>query len=290
MDQAERLRALVREKLDKPQEMPGRSISIYTIASGKGGVGKTSVAVNLAIALQQRGKRVLIIDADLGMANVDVMLGLLPRYTLYDVVAHGRLLRDTILTGPYDMKILPGGSGIMELATLDVEQHKSISEQFLTLEGIDTIFIDTAAGISKNLLSFIAFSHELILVTSPEPTAITDAYSVIKVLAQYGLKKNIKVIVNRSVSLELARTTFENLNKTTDTFLHTRLESLGCIPDDPKVVQAVMVQEPFLLQYPGCPASRSINEIADRLIGMPGSRSRIQSIKEVYSRLVKVFS
>lgn len=289
MDQAERLRDLVKEKLNISKTPPKHNVDIYSIASGKGGVGKTNIVINLAIALQQRGKKVLIIDADLGLANVDVILGLLPKYTLYDVLVRGRPLEEAILTGPHGIKILPGGSGVMELANLDMDQHKSLAEDFLAFKDIDIILIDTGAGISKNLLSFITFSHELIMVTNPEPTAITDAYSVIKVLAQFKLERNIKLIVNRSSSQESATATFEKLNKTSDNFLQVKLEDFGYILDDTKVAQAVMAQEPFYLLYPNSNASKCIDQLADKLIGAREKSRRLTSIKDVYKRLLKVF-
>lgn len=287
MDQAENLRLLMKKNLALSTKLK-HSIGIYTIASGKGGVGKTNVVVNLAIALQRRGKKVLIIDADLGMANVDVILGLYPQSTLYDVLFHGKSFKETIINGPEGIKILPGGSGIMELATLSVEKQEAIVDEFLTLEDIDTILIDTGAGISKNLLSFITFSQELIIITTPEPTALTDAYSLIKVLAKYKLKKKIKVIINKSPNEVSAINTFEKLQKTADAFLRIGLENIGYIIEDTRVVHSVMKQRPFILQYPQSIASKCIDTIANKILGQRNSRE-INSIQEVLNRLLKVF-
>lgn len=289
MDQAERLRRLVREKLEGPKPELSRSIEIFTITSGKGGVGKTNIAVNLAIALQRRGKRVLIIDADLGMANVDVVLGLYPKHTLYDVLFHEYPLKDTVIEGFEGIKILPGGSGIMEMATLDVQQQEKVARQFLAFEDIDVILIDTGAGISKNSLSFIAFSQELILITTPEPTSLTDAYSVIKILVKYNLKKNIKVIVNRCPDAASGENTFEKLNNTSKIFLNKPLEKMGYIMEDAKVVQSVMNQVPFIIRHPHCNASKCIEQIADEFTGIKGGISKLSSIQQVYHRLLKVF-
>lgn len=287
MDQAAHLRTLIKQNFElsissKP------SIAIYTIASGKGGVGKTNLVVNLAIALQKKGKKVLIIDADLGMANVDVILGLYPKSTLYDVFFHRKSFKEIIINGPAGIKILPGGSGIMEMATLSLEKQEKIACEFSTLEGIDTILIDTGAGISKNLLSFITFSQELILLTTPEPTALTDAYSLIKVLSEYKLKKKIKVIINKSPNKSSAIHTFKKLQKTTNTFLQIHLESIGYIIEDVRVIHSVMNQIPFVIEYPQCIASKCIDTIADKILGQKSS-IEIKSIQQVFNRLLKVF-
>lgn len=177
----------------------------------------------------------------------------------------------------------------MELATLDIDQHKSLAEEFYALDDIDIILIDTGAGISMNLLSFITFSHELIIVTNPEPTAITDAYSLVKVLCQYNLKRNTKVIVNKSSSEQAAKKTFEKLSKTADQFLQSKIEDFGYILDDTRVTHAVMAQEPFLLLHPNSNASKCINKIADNFIGRANKNRRLTTVKDVYKRLLKVF-
>ena len=295
MDQAERLRDLVRArgKSANSETSTDGAIKIYTVFSGKGGVGKTNITVNLAIAFQRRGKNVLIIDADLGMANVDVILGLYPKHTIYDVLFNKYPLKDTVVTSHDGIRLLPGGSGILELTTLDIEQKKAFGEQFLALDDIDIILIDTGAGISKNSLSFISFSQELILVTTPEPTALTDAYSAIKIMTQYKLNKNTKVIVNRCPDSSLAENIYERLNNTSKVFLNKNLERLGHVSNDDKVIQSVMEQTPFIVKFPNCSASKCINKIADDLLGYKGNNkgniNPIFSIHQVYKRLLKVF-
>lgn len=296
MDQAERLRDLVKKSESNLRLKPKRTIKIYTVFSGKGGVGKTNIAVNLAIALQRRGKRVLIIDADLGMANVDVIMGIYPKHTIYDVLFHKFPLKDTVITGYDGVNILPGGSGMLELTMLNMEQKEAFGQQFSTLEDIDVILIDTGAGITKNSLSFVSFSQELILITTPEPTALTDAYSTIKIMKQYKLDKKTKVIVNRCSNSATGEHIYEKLNHTSKAFLNKPLEKLGCVVEDVKVIKSVMEQTPFLVQYPNCSASKCINQIADELIGRSDyydndnyNVSRIYSIRQVYRRLLKVF-
>lgn len=291
MDQAQKLRSRINKNNSVATSNSSKApINIYTIASGKGGVGKTNMVVNLAIALQSKGKKVLIIDADLGLANVDVVMGLYPKYTLYDVLFKDRDLKDAILLGPKGIKILPGGSGMMEMANLSIERQERFAKEFITLEDIDTILIDTGAGLSKNLLSFITFSQEVILVTTPEPTSLTDVYSVIKVLATYKLKKNIKIVINRAQDSKMAKSTFDKLKKTSQAFLLVSLDSLGYVVDDKRVALAVMNQSPFIIDHPSCLASKCINEIADSMIGQKKSQSKIKSVEELYNRFIKVFS
>lgn len=290
MDQAGKLRKLMeKNKGVKEKNKDEKVIEIYTIASGKGGVGKTNLVVNMAISLQKKGRNVLVIDADLGLANVDVILGMYPKYTLYDVLFHNKSLKETIIYGPEGIKVIPGGSGILEMANLDVQKQETILKEFLNLGDVDTILIDTGAGLSKNLLSFITFSQELIVVTTPEPTALTDAYSVIKVLSQYNFKKHIKVVINRVPSRFAAQSTFEKLEVTSKKFLQVDLENLGYILDDIRVVRSVMNQVPFIIQHPHCLASKCIDSITDKFIHEKKQGHQIKTIQEVLNRLIKVF-
>lgn len=288
MDQAKKLRDMVKQNTNNINKVKNE-IKIYTIASGKGGVGKSNVVVNLAISMQKKGKKVLIIDADLGLANIDVLLGLYPEYTLYDVLFKGVSLEDAILKGPDGIKIIPGGSGVMEMASLDIGKQENIAKEFLKLKDIDTILIDTGAGISKNLLSFITFSQEVIIVTTPEPTSLTDAYSVLKVLSQYNLKNNVKVIINRAVDEIKGKRTYDTLRETAHNFLKINLEYIGHIIDDSRVGSSVMEQVPFVIGYPKSLASKCIYSITDKLLGEKESIHKIKTIQEVYNRLIKVF-
>ncbi len=290
-DQAHNLRNLVeqkrKEKIDKI--VNEKDIKVYCIASGKGGVGKTNVVVNLAISLQRKGRKVLIIDADLGMANVDVVLGLFPAVTLFDVFFNNKSLQEAIIEGPEGIKIIPGGSGMIKMTTLDTAQQSKLAEEFIQLDDIDTILIDTGAGISMNLMSFIAFSQEVLIVTTPEPTALTDAYGLLKVISELQLKKSIKVIVNRVSGKDIALFTFERLKNTVEKFLRINLEYAGYIMDDIRVSNAVMDRKAFVLEYPNAVASKCINSISDRMIGKSKNEIRLRTMSEVYNRLIKVF-
>lgn len=176
----------------------------------------------------------------------------------------------------------------MEMATLDVRKQEALAEEFTSLEDVDIILIDTGAGISKNLLSFITFSQELIIITTPEPTALTDAYSLMKVLSQYRLKKNIRVVINRCLNEGVAQNSFIKLLRTSNTFLNIELENLGYILEDQRVAQSIMEQVPFIIKYPKCPASKCMDSITERFLGFNSNR-KIRSIQQVYQRLMKVF-
>lgn len=290
MDQANRLRSMVVQRdINHLQNNMNRNIKIYTIASGKGGVGKTNIAVNMAIAMQKKGQRVMILDADLGLANVDVVLGIYPSITLYDVMFKNKHLNDAVVSGPGGIRIIPGGSGMMEMTKIDGKRQGELAKQFTELEDIDILLIDTGAGISMNQLSFITFSHEVILVTTPEPTSITDVYSVMKIIAELKMKKKVKLIVNKATSSKLAELTYEKLQKTSSNFLGINLEYLGYVVDDVRVVNSVMKQVPFILQYPNCLASQSIERISDRIMGEEVQGTKIRTMSEVYNRLFKIF-
>lgn len=290
-DQAHNLRNLVEQKRKENVEkiLKEKEIKIYCVASGKGGVGKTNVVVNLAISLQRRGRKVLIIDADLGMANVDVILGLYPKVTLFDVFFNNKTLQEAVIDGPEGVKIIPGGSGMIKMTTLDTGQQSKLAEEFIQLEDIDTILIDSGAGISMNLMSFIAFSQEVLVITTPEPTALTDAYGLIKVISELQLKKRIKVIVNRVSGKEIASYTFERLKNTVEKFLKIQLDYMGYILDDIRVSNAVMDRTAFVLGYPNSMASKCIDSISDKMIGKNDNGVRLRTMSEVYNRLIKVF-
>lgn len=288
IDQAHKLRKLIKNSKTN-ENNKDKDIKIYAIASGKGGVGKTNFVVNTAIALQRKGNNVLIIDSDIGFANVDIVLGLTAKYTINDALNNNVPLKDVILKGPEGISIIPGGTGIKEMVNINDEQKVFLAEEFKKLEDIDIILIDTQAGISKNLLAFITFSKEIVIVTTPEPTAITDAYSILKIVDNYKLKKRAKVVINRAKSLTEANKTFDTLKNTAQSFLNIKLENLGYILDDVRVNSSVMYQEPFLIKYPKSSASKCVSVIADKLSDEDNTIYKIGTMHEVYNRLLKVF-
>ncbi|MEA3423161.1 MAG: MinD/ParA family protein [Bacillota bacterium] len=262
---------------------------IFTIASGKGGVGKTNIVVNLAISLQKSGKKVLIFDADLGMANVDILLGIAPKATLYDVMFKGKDIKEVIFDGPEGIKIIPGGSGILELSKLDIMEKRIFVDQFKKLSEFDIVLIDTGAGISMNQMSFITFSDEIILVTTPEPTSITDVYSVIKIIGSLNINKKINVVVNLVNDEKEALNTFGKLNETTNSFLGIKLVYLGHVVNDVRVNNSVMRQKPFIIKYPNSMASLCIDNISKDFLNNNKNKIKAKTIDEMYNRLLKVF-
>ncbi len=240
---------------------------VMAITSGKGGVGKSNLTLNLAMALADRQQRVVVLDADLGLANINIMLGYEPQYTLWDVVQEKVPLRHTIQAGPSGIRIIPGGSGITELASLQSVEISRIIEGFQDLEGeCDWLMIDTGAGISASVLSFVLAADEAIVVTNPEPTALADAYGLIKAVWEAEGAVTLKLVMNRVVQKETGLQMGERLTKLADRVLGKSVEFLGMITEDPNVSRAVLRQEPFWSLYPKSAASQDIGVIADRLL------------------------
>lgn len=242
-----------------------KPVRTITVASGKGGVGKTNVVANLAIALRKAGKEVMIFDADLGLSNVDILLSLSPRYNIRHVIEGVKRLGEVIVEGPHGIKILPASSGIQELTNLDEFQRRRLMDEFDAYEGnIDILLIDTSAGISENVAFFCIAAQEIVVVTSPEPTALADAYALIKVLCTRYQEKRFAVLVNSARSEADALMVFRKLSLAATRFLNISLDYLGYIPFDSCVQDAVRAQKPFLEMFPNGSASRNLAEIARR--------------------------
>ncbi|MEG6617313.1 MinD/ParA family protein [Peptococcaceae bacterium 1198_IL3148] len=269
---------------------PAKGPRVIAITSGKGGVGKSNVTLNLALALADRGQRVVVFDADLGLANVEVLLGKKPQYNLYDFLYHGKSIDDIVMVGPKGIRIISGGSGVMELANLSVEALKRLQGAMQVFDaGVDQVLVDTGAGLSKNTLAFLAAAHELVVVVTPEPTSITDAYGLIKVLSRYNVHQQVQIIVNKAVNNHEAQQTIQKLQLTAEHFLpNIRIEYLGNVAEDINVVQAVKEQKPFVLYNPNCSASRSIKKVANQLIGL--EHQETGGLSGFFSRLSRLFS
>jgi flagellar biosynthesis protein FlhG len=238
---------------------------IITISSGKGGVGKTNFAINLGIAFYNMGKKVLVMDADLGLANVNVVLGIVPKYNLYNVLKGQKKIKDIVIDTPYGIKIIAGASGFYQLATINNDKKKEFLSSLMALNSADIIIIDTGAGISENVISFLLAADEMIIITTPEPTSITDAYGIIKTIASMsGSKKNIKLIINRVEKEIQAKRISDRISNIAEKFLDVKLENLGYILEDEIVSKAVKKQKPFLYLAPKCKASICVERIAKR--------------------------
>ena len=261
VDQAANLRRLV---LEKNTEGSSGTRSIV-ITSGKGGVGKTSLSVSLSIALAQDGKSVTLVDADLGLANINVILGIIPKYNLYHVIKGKKKLKDIIIDVPEGIRIIAGASGFHQLANLEQKQRDEFISSMSELGNDDYLIIDTGAGISQNVISFIMAADEVIVVTTPEPTAITDAYGIIKAIASQGNDKQIRLIVNRVQSVAEGHRVAQRVINIAGQFLNIKVEELGFVYEDMYVPKSVRNQKPFIVSYPKSKASGCVKVIADRI-------------------------
>ncbi|MBP7175701.1 MAG: MinD/ParA family protein [Thermoclostridium sp.] len=294
-DQAEKLRNIV-NNLNTPARSfePERSgtARVVTITSGKGGVGKTNITINLAIALSKMGLRVVILDVDFGLANIDVLMGVTTKFTLVDLIRGERNIFEVLTDGPNNVKFLSGGSGVEELVQLDRRQLGNFISNISLLDKLyDVILIDTGAGLSRNVMSFIQAADEVILVTTPEPTAITDAYALIKLISRKNKHKTIKVIVNKAESQREANDILTKLTLVSERFLAFKLQKLGYILYDDFVMKAVKQQKPFCLSYPRCHASVQIMELASSLFeaSKANADSADKGMKGFFSRLLNAF-
>lgn len=256
-------------------------IKTITVTSGKGGVGKTNMVANLAIALRKLGKEVMILDADLGLSNIDVLLDLAPRYNIQHVISGEKGLKDVIVEGPHGVKILPASSGVQEMTELDEFQRLRLLEEFDSYDGdIDVLLIDTGAGISTNVAFFCIASQEIIVVTSPEPTALTDAYALIKVLFTRYQEKDFRILVNSAKSSADAFEVFRMLSLAAERFLNISLDYLGYIPVDDSIQKAVRAQKAFIDIYPRSIASMNLLEIASKL--NDDNRSKVKGTLQLF--------
>ncbi len=265
MDQAEQLRNIV-----KTQNRQRHLARVITVTSGKGGVGKSNVAVNLALQFSRFGKRVVIFDADFGLANIEVMLGIRPAYNLSDVIFRGKKVSEVISRGPENIGFVSGGSGIRELARLDADQIRMLVNIMYELDNIaDVVIIDTGAGISDSVINMVLSSSEVLLVATPEPASITDAYALLKTLKwnkeyrEDAIK--IKMVGNRTQTFEEGRELYIKLNTVVKKFLNMEMEYLGTVPFDRFLTKAVMRQQPVSLAFPNSPSARAIHDIASVL-------------------------
>lgn len=300
IDQAEKLRQIIdnlKERHAAGQEnilsTGEKTAKVITVTSGKGGVGKTNVTVNLAIALSEMGKRVAILDADFGLANIDVMLGIIPKLTLVDVIYNNRSILEVLTDGPKNIKFISGGSGVEDLVKLDDEQLERFISNISLLDKLaDIVLIDTGAGLSESVMSFVMAANEVILVTTPEPTSITDAYALIKVVSHRDRSKNIRVVVNRVESANEASDILNKLSFVTGKFLTIDLHPLGFIPHDEQVIKAVKMQQPFILSYPKSQASKQIMEMSRKLLddSTEGTVSKEKGIRSFVQRLVNLMN
>ncbi len=265
MDQAEQLRIIKANMQSRPLAR------VITVTSGKGGVGKSNTAINLAIQFRKMGKRVIILDADFGLANIEIMFGSVPKHNLYDLIYQGKNINDIITWGPMEVGFISGGSGIAGMANLSREYLTYIINNLAELDAIaDIIIVDTGAGISDAVLEFLVASGEILLVTTPEPTSITDSYSLLKALYRHPRFKEentkVKMIANRVNRAAEGENLYNKLNAVITRYLKIPITYLGYIPQDIQLSNAVMQQTPVALQNPGAKSSLAFETIACRLL------------------------
>lgn len=289
MDQAERLRNII-----KNQNRRQHLAKVITVTSGKGGVGKSNISVNLAITLSKMGKRVVILDADFGLANIEIMLGIRPKYNLVDMMFHGKGVCDIIASGPENIGFISGGSGIREMTNLSRDQIQNLVRSVYELDQVaDVILIDTGAGISDSVIDLVLCSSQVLLVVTPEPTSITDAYALLKTLQRQeefeGGKMKIHMISNRTQSEDEGRELYRKLSAVSSKFLQMEMEYLGSVPHDFKLQNAVMRQEPVTIAYPNAPASKAISRIARQIINQPANTPGAFTAKGLSGLFARMF-
>lgn len=288
MDQAQKLRNVIKKQNQKNI----KAARVITITSGKGGVGKSNLAVNLAIQLRKKGQRVIIFDADFGLANVEVMFGVIPQYNLSDLIYHGKSIQEIITKGPMDIGFISGGSGILGLNNLYREQIMLLVKSIGELnEYADVIIIDTGAGVSDQVLEFVLASPEVLMVTTPEPSSLTDSYSLLK--AMYRNPNfiedgtTIHVVANKVQSTEEGRMVYDKLHSVVDQFLDGELNYLGMIPQDTALEKAVRQQKTVSLNEPNSNAAKAFEVLATNLL--EGTHHEVQmhrGIAQIFSHLL----
>ncbi len=247
-------------------------IKTIAITSGKGGVGKTNIVANLAISLSKKGKRVMVLDADLGLCNIDVLLGMAPRFNIQHMLNGEKSLSEIVVKGPAGIMVVPASSGVEELTHLDEFKKLRLIDEFQALqENIDYLFIDTGAGISPNVTFFCIASQETVVVVTPEPTSLTDAYALIKVLNTRYQEKEFRILINQARSSSEALEIFKRLHMVTDRYLNVSLDYIGFIPYDRALQKAVKSQKAVVLQSPHSQVSEAFSSLADRIRNMNSS-------------------
>ncbi|WP_232697050.1 MinD/ParA family protein [Brevibacillus daliensis] len=266
-DQAQRLREQIQEKTT------GRSTRLVAVTSGKGGVGKSNVTLNFALGLIEKGQKVLLFDVDLGLANLDVLMGITPKKNLMHLLEDDKTIFDIIEKGPNGLEFIAGGSGFTQFSQLEEWQLGKVFTELTKLQGYaDVILFDTGAGITKESLQFILAADEILLVTTPEPPAITDAYAMMKVVHMKKPDAKIKLVINRATSTQEGEQTAEKLTVVAEKFLGFRASTLGMLPDDQHVSKAVKQQRPFIIAFPYSPAAKGIRQLVSTFCGTDEKR------------------
>lgn len=267
MDQAEQLRNIIKASSQSQRPLA----RVITVTSGKGGVGKSNTAINLAVQFKKMGQRVIILDADFGLANIEIMFGAVPKHNLYDLIYQGKNIKDIITWGPMDVGFISGGSGIAGMSNLSIDYLTYIIKNLAQLDEMaDIIIVDTGAGISDAVLEFLIASGEILLVTTPEPTSITDSYSLLKALNRHPRyskeASQIKVIANKVSGGQEGKDLFDKLDTVVERYLKIPITYLGMVPQDVQLSKAVMQQMPVSIQNPDSKSAQAYEVLAAKLM------------------------
>lgn len=286
-DQAQSLRRMVEDR-----QAPVRRAKILTVTSGKGGVGKSNFTLNFALTLQNRGYKVLIFDADIGMANIDVLLGISAPYNLYHLLKKQKTIREIIHTTPEGLQFIAGGSGFTELLKLSDEELDYVDSQISVLtDEVDYVIFDTGAGLSRETVKFILAADETIVVTTPEPTSITDAYALIKMVSGMGENIPFRLVVNRVANAREGKQTADKIRLVAERFLNLYIPVLGYVEDDLHVSRAVKQQKPFIQAFPNSPASRTLRQVVHQYLNeMNEPLAEQRTMRGFLRRMVKLLS
>ncbi len=261
---------------------------IITVTSGKGGVGKTNISVNMAIHLAAQGFKTCLFDADLGLANINILLGLYPEHNLEDVILENKNFEDILIKDCCGIDIIPGSSGVPRMADLAPDQITHLIESFSMLSAYDFLIFDTSAGVSKNVIAFCMASSEIILVVTPEPTSLTDGYSLLKILSLNGFSNPVMIVINQGKNVQIAGEIFTKLKKTVEKYLPINIFPIGTIVKDQHVTDAVSKQKAFLSIYPQSNASKCIKNITRQLIKKESTESGADSINTFWIRFMEL--
>ena len=285
-DQTLELRGLMQADSRRPSPSAHKT-RIIAVTSGKGGVGKTNLSVNMAIAYAEMGKKVILIDGDLGMANVNVLLNIVPQFNLMHVINKQKTMRDIILDTEFGIRFIAGANGFSKIANLTPAELDYFAEQFSQLANADIIIIDTGAGIAENVLRFVAAADEVLVVTTPEPTAITDAYGMIKIITtELTVREiNIRLLVNRVHSADEAKRISDRIITSVAQFLNYKVDYIGFVYDDAAVQQSVIRQKPFIIVNPTSKPAQCVKHIVGRIEKMDyGSSESVSSFLRKFMR------
>jgi len=285
-DQAQTLRDLNAKRSPATSE---QHTSVYSITSGKGGVGKTAVVANLAYVLASQGKKVLILDADLGLANIDVVFGISPAYNLNHFFSGTKELQDILVEGPCGIKILPAGSGVQNFTRLDAHQKMRLLDGLDSMHThFDYVLIDTEAGISENVTYFNTAAQEILVVTTPEPTAITDAYALMKLLSTQFHEKNFNLVVNQIRTEDDALDVYRKLTMVANRFLDISIDYLGSIPEDRQMIEAIRKQKVISELYPASKVTLAFQQLAQRICLEPSQGTPKGNLQFFWKKLLNI--